>query len=107
MGYRCAQELRAIDAALASLRAADAQNEADWRTARAQSFHAGPPGPLPCPSFRAEQDALGRLRERVALARRTVASLEAELDPDNEREQITTPRDHLAGHDALARPASA
>jgi hypothetical protein len=84
------QELRAIDAALASVRGADAQNDVDQRTVRAQAFTQGRVDLYLARLSRAEQDALGRLRERVALARRTVASLEAELDPDNEREQITS-----------------
>jgi Protein of unknown function (DUF3732) len=84
------QELRAIDAALASLRAADPQSSSDQQAARSQAFTQGRIDLYLARLSRAEQDALGRLRERVALARRTVASLEAELDPDNEREQITT-----------------
>jgi hypothetical protein len=84
------QELRAIDAALASLRATDAQNDADQRAARAQAFTQGRIDLYLARLSRAERDALGRLRERVALARRTVTSLESELDPDNEREQITS-----------------
>jgi hypothetical protein len=84
------QELRAIDAALASPRSADAQDDSDQRTVRARAFTQGRIDLYLARLSRAEQDALGRLRERVALARRTVTSLEAELDPDNEREQITS-----------------
>jgi hypothetical protein len=84
------QELRAIDTALAGLRAADAQYDADQQTARAQAFTQGRIDLYLTRQSPAGQDALGRLRERVSLARRTVTSLESELDPDNEREQITS-----------------
>jgi hypothetical protein len=84
------QELRAIDAALASLRPVDTQSGSDQQASRSQAFTQGRIDLYLARLSRAEQDALGRLRERVALARRTVASLEAELDPDHEREQITS-----------------
>jgi len=84
------QELRAADAALVSLRGADARTESDQRAARARAFTQGRIDLYLARLPPAGQDALGPLRDRVTLSRRTVASLEAELDPDNEREQITS-----------------
>jgi hypothetical protein len=84
------QELRAIDAALAGLRAANARNVSDQQGGQRQAFTQGRIDLYLTRLSRANQNALGRQRERVALARRTIASLAAELDPDHEREQITS-----------------
>lgn len=74
----------------ARLRAANVQSASDQQVGQRQAFTQGRINLYLTRLSQAEQDILGRQRERVALARRTLASLEAELDPDHEREQIAS-----------------
>jgi chromosome segregation ATPase len=69
------QELRAVETALAGIRAADAQAEADQHRAQAQAFTQGRIDLYFTRLRHAEDDQLARLRERTALAARAVTSL--------------------------------
>jgi hypothetical protein len=84
------QELRSIEAALAGIRAADSANAANSQREN-QAFTKGRID-LYLTRLRqiGEYDTLHDLRARVELARRNVDRLAAALDPDEEREQVTS-----------------
>ncbi|MGY4898648.1 DUF3732 domain-containing protein [Micromonospora aurantiaca (nom. illeg.)] len=85
------QELRSVDTALAGIRAADAAIDAARSRREDQAFTKGRID-LYLTRLRqaGDDDTLNDLRSRVEIARRNVDRLAADLDPDEEREQLTS-----------------
>ena len=93
------QDLRGVDTVLTSFRAADAAIDADRSRREDQAFTMGRIDLYLSRLQRAGDDeALNDLRIRVDLARRNVERLAADLDPNEEREQLTS-RLHVIGAD--------
>ncbi|MEV4465150.1 DUF3732 domain-containing protein [Micromonospora echinofusca] len=85
------QELRGADAALAGIRAADAALDAARSRGEDRAFTKGRID-LYLTRLRqaGDEDTLDGLRTRVEISRRNVDRLAADLDPDEEREQVTS-----------------
>ncbi len=85
------QELRSVDAALAGIRAADAAVDAARSRGEDRAFTKGRID-LYLTRLRqaGDEDTLNALRTRVEIVRRNVDRLAADLDPDEEREQLTS-----------------
>jgi Protein of unknown function (DUF3732) len=85
------QTLRSLDTALSALRTADGAVDPARRIAEQQAFTKGRID-LYLDKLRriGDDTALQRLREQVRRAQRLVDQLAADLDPDEEREQITS-----------------
>ncbi|WP_406106231.1 DUF3732 domain-containing protein [Micromonospora globbae] len=85
------QELRSVEAALAGLRAADATIDAARSRREDRAFTKGRID-LYLTRLRqtGDDDTLNDLRTRVDIVRRNVERLAADLDPDEEREQLTS-----------------
>jgi hypothetical protein len=84
------EKLRAADAALAGLDATESKGVAAGSRAEQQAFTRGRIQYFVASAGAADASELGRLEQRVALQRKTVESLEAGLNPDDEREQLTS-----------------
>jgi hypothetical protein len=82
------QELRVIEAALTGLAAQDEAVEEARQRAEQQAFTKGRIDKYLSDLHLPEDEALTRLSQRVRSARHRVEQLEAELDPDAEREQL-------------------
>jgi len=85
------QDLRTVDAALAGIRAADASVDAARAQSERQAFTKGRID-LYLTRLRhvGDDQSLADLRVRVQIGRRNVERLAAELDADEEREQLTS-----------------
>lgn len=92
------QRLRAADDALAGLDATEAGEAAAGSRAEQQAFTRGRIQHFLSSARRAEPDELRRLEQRVAMNQEAVRRLEAGLDPDEEREQLTS-RLAIVGND--------
>jgi uncharacterized coiled-coil protein SlyX len=84
------EKLRAADAALAGLDATETKGVATGSRAEQQAFTRGRIQYFVASAVASEAHELARLEQRVALQQKTVESLEAGLDPDDEREQLTS-----------------
>lgn len=84
------QQLRAADDALAGLTATESGDPAAGSRGEQQAFTRGRIQHFLGAARTAEADALTRLDHRVAMHRATVERLEAGLDSDEEREQLTS-----------------
>jgi len=84
------EKLRAADAALAGLDATETRGSAVGSRSEQQAFTRGRIQYFVASAAAAEAPELARLEQRVTLQQKTVESLEAGLDPDDEREQLTS-----------------
>jgi len=84
------QKLRAADDALAGLSATEAGQEAAGSRAEQQAFSRGRIQHFLGAARTAEPDALSRLEHRVTMNQEAVHRLQEGLDPDEEREQLTS-----------------
>jgi hypothetical protein len=84
------EKLRAADAALAGLDATESKGVAAGSRAEQQAFTRGRIQYFVASAVASEAPELARLEQRVVLQQKTVESLEAGLDPDDEREQLTS-----------------
>ncbi len=84
------EQLRAADAALAGLDATETRGSGVGSRAEQQAFTRGRIQYFIASAAAAEAPELARLEQRVTLQQKTVESLEAGLDPDDEREQLTS-----------------
>lgn len=84
------QQLRAADEALAGLNATEPGAPAQGSRAEQQAFTKGRIQHFVATARAAEPDALARLQQRVQMHEEAVTELEIGLDPDDEREQITS-----------------
>jgi Protein of unknown function (DUF3732) len=84
------QKLRAADDALAGLSATEAGEEATGSREEQQAFTRGRIQHFLGTARTAEPDALSRLEHRVTMNQEAVHRLQEGLDPDEEREQLTS-----------------
>jgi hypothetical protein len=84
------QQLRAADDALAGLTATETGEPAAGSRSEQQAFTRGRIQHFLGAAHTAEPDVLTRLEHRVEMNREAVHQLEAGLDPDEEREQLTS-----------------
>ena len=84
------QQLRAADQALAGLTATEPGDPGVGSRAEQQAFTRGRIQHFLTTVRPTQADELGRLEQRVAMQRESVSRLEVGLDPDEEREQLTT-----------------
>jgi Protein of unknown function (DUF3732) len=84
------EKLRAADAALAGLDSTESMGVGRGSRAEQQAFTRGRIQHFLASARSAETTELTRLEQRVALQQSTVESLESGLDPDDEREQLTS-----------------
>jgi hypothetical protein len=84
------QQLRAADDALAALTATETGSPAAGPPGEQQAFTRGRIQHFLGAARTAEPDALARLEHRVQMNQEAVQQLEAGLDPDEEREQLTS-----------------
>jgi len=84
------QQLRAADDALAGLDATEAGDAAAGSREEQQAFTRGRIQHFLGGAHTAEPDALRRLEDRITLHQEAVRRLEEGLDPDEEREQLTS-----------------
>jgi hypothetical protein len=84
------QQLRAADEALAGLDASETGDAGTGSRAEQQAFTRGRIQHFLASAQSAEANELRRLEERVTMRQDVVAALEAGLDADNEREQVTS-----------------
>ncbi|MGO9957757.1 MAG: DUF3732 domain-containing protein [Solirubrobacteraceae bacterium] len=84
------QELRAADEALAGLDATEAGHDGGGSRAEQQAFTRGRIQHFLASAQSAEATELRRLEERAAMRREAVETLEAGLNTDDEREQVTS-----------------
>jgi hypothetical protein len=84
------QKLRAADDALAGLNATETGDAAAGSRAEQQAFTRGRIQHFLGAARTAEPDALRRLEQRVTMHQEAVWRLQEGLDPDEEREQLTT-----------------
>lgn len=84
------QKLRAADDALAGLSATEAGEEAAGSREEQQAFTRGRIQHFLGAARTAEPDALSRLEHRVTMNQEAVHRLQEGLDPDEEREQLTS-----------------
>lgn len=84
------EKLRAADEALAGLGASEDGIEANGSRAEQQAFTRGRIQYFLSSARSAEPDELNRLSQRVAINQEAVQGLAAGLDPDEEREQLTS-----------------
>ena len=84
------QQLRAADEALAGLAATESGDSGTGSRAEQQAFTRGRIQHFLASAQAAETTELRRLEERVAMRREAVETLEAGLNADDEREQVTS-----------------
>jgi len=84
------QQLRAADEALAGLEATETGDPAAGSRGEQQAFTRGRIQHFLASARTADADALRRLEQRLTMQQETVATLEAGLGPDDEREQVTS-----------------